>query len=734
MKIVGPTCELTTSSNFYKQIIFKMDKFGQGVEFQITRLERNRELDLNGFTKQMLLEMCILSGCDYLPSLPGMGLKRAHALIQKLKSHEKVIKHLRYSAVSVPPQYEENFKKAIWAFQFQRVYDPATEDIVHLSGIPHDLSEDDFLGPWLPQAVVKGIALGEIDPLTKEPFEASTPCSAPAADKGYPVKESIIPSNGKKRLELPVQKNILTNYFCLASLEAKRKFRAPKVTPKQQMLNGSSLPSPQTEDSGTPDSIEDTSLPMTDIQFSQYSSEHFSSEPPRDDSIDASQCSTEHYGRAFPWDDSDSVSPHCSSRDIGSGPLSRDQHIEDAEVEVSYCNTSAMPISPCLERTSPGIADPSVVSNNTEPSRPVPHYAESNVAPTVRSSYFKKDKRVFTNQVEDQLDDDDDNAETGTSTLSGVQPRNPGGVVKRRKLWDPQNFEDETLPPISSHDSPAVDEGCGTDSLDDVNTNSEGRFGCNVSHVNNYSGIAEKSMDKFAALISSFRYAGSRASGLRAPLKDVKNTLSVRSILRPPEQNLQCTAKKTAGGHRSQSRSSSDAPNSADGPPDLSAFAHSSVFLPDLGKITNKDVDPATSPPDLGTFGHAPARSTGSCPDQSKNTRKAVCTANGPPDLSTFAYTPMTTASRPDRSKFSTAVRTADSPDLSTFAYRSMTTASRSEQSKLSPTAIRTADSPPDLSTFAYKPMKPAARRLNGSRFAGTTLAASGRNSLGRFT
>jgi exonuclease-1 len=43
-----------------------------------------------------------------------------------------------------------------------------------------------------------------------------------------------------------------------------------------------------------------------------------------------------------------------------------------------------------------------------------------------------------------------------------------------------------------------------------------------------YSGIAEKSMDKFAALISSFRYPGSRASGLRAPLKDVKNTLSVR--------------------------------------------------------------------------------------------------------------------------------------------------------------------------------------------------------------
>lgn len=69
--------------------------------------------------------------------------------------------------------------------------------------------------------------------------------------------------------------------------------------------------------------------------------------------------------------------------------------------------------------------------------------------------------------------------------------------------------------------------GCDTD-CNDMDIKTDGKFGCNVSHVNKYSGIAEKSMDKFAALISSFRYPGSRASGLRAPLKDVKNTLSVR--------------------------------------------------------------------------------------------------------------------------------------------------------------------------------------------------------------
>lgn len=67
-----------------------MDKFGQGVEFRYSKLEQDKELNFAGFSKQMLLEMCILSGCDYLTSLPGMGLKRAHALMKKFRSYHKV--------------------------------------------------------------------------------------------------------------------------------------------------------------------------------------------------------------------------------------------------------------------------------------------------------------------------------------------------------------------------------------------------------------------------------------------------------------------------------------------------------------------------------------------------------------------------------------------------------------------------------------------------------------------
>jgi len=67
-----------------------MDKYGQGVGFQFTDITANKDLDFNNFSKQMILEMCIMSGCDYLSSLPGMGVKKAHGLIKRFKTYQKV--------------------------------------------------------------------------------------------------------------------------------------------------------------------------------------------------------------------------------------------------------------------------------------------------------------------------------------------------------------------------------------------------------------------------------------------------------------------------------------------------------------------------------------------------------------------------------------------------------------------------------------------------------------------
>ncbi|XP_073108238.1 exonuclease 1 isoform X2 [Elaeis guineensis] len=484
------------------RIIFKMDKFGQGVEFQSSKLGRNKELDFTGFTKQMLLEMCVFSGCDYLQSLPGMGVKRAHALVQKLKNYEKVIKHLRYSAVSVPPLYEETFKKAIWAFQHQRVYDPVKEDIVHVLDVPHDLGEDlDFLGPWLPQNVAKGIAQGDLDPLTKMPFQGNTTCTRSILDGKYSMKESA-PANGRKRIDLPVQKNLLTNYF--SSLEAKRKFRAPKVMNKQLVMMESSSPSSENPDSNSPISAEETVT---------YAINQKESSLPK----------SGNFGCKLPAKDSMEVNFSSKSENLMglslNGDLFSSQH--PSLMEPKHETLKPFLASHVEQSCNPAL-DP--VENNTK---------SVNRKIIVRSKFFRN-KLLDANDCKSQNEDLFTNKENACEIPEDCPAPKMTSPAKKRKLIDVPNVHREPLPLKHAQ---RASSGSNVANLNnkDANIKAEGNFGCDISHLNNYTDVAEKSMEKFALLISSFRYSssGSRASGLRAPLKDVQNACPVRTAVAP---------------------------------------------------------------------------------------------------------------------------------------------------------------------------------------------------------
>lgn len=74
----------------------------------------------------------------------------------------------------------------------------------------------------------------------------------------------------------------------------------------------------------------------------------------------------------------------------------------------------------------------------------------------------------------------------------------------------------------------------------------EGKFGCNISHLSRYSDVAEKSMEKFVSIMSTFRCtSGSRASGLRAPLRDVNNTVQIRYGSYPRNFQILCLPEST---------------------------------------------------------------------------------------------------------------------------------------------------------------------------------------------
>jgi hypothetical protein len=63
------------------QVLFKMDKDGYVDDVALARLARSDRLNLTTFTPHKFQQLCVLSGCDYLPSLRGIGpLKAAAAL------------------------------------------------------------------------------------------------------------------------------------------------------------------------------------------------------------------------------------------------------------------------------------------------------------------------------------------------------------------------------------------------------------------------------------------------------------------------------------------------------------------------------------------------------------------------------------------------------------------------------------------------------------------------------
>lgn len=64
-----------------RKVLFKMDRQGNGTEVDLDRLGEVEEINFKTFTSDMLLTTCILSGCDYLDSIKGIGFKKAHRLV-----------------------------------------------------------------------------------------------------------------------------------------------------------------------------------------------------------------------------------------------------------------------------------------------------------------------------------------------------------------------------------------------------------------------------------------------------------------------------------------------------------------------------------------------------------------------------------------------------------------------------------------------------------------------------
>jgi len=154
-----------------ERVLFKMDIAGNGMLVEHSLLHKAMDLREDVYSFSKFRYMAILSGCDYLASLPGIGLKKAEKIFKLTRQDnmELVLKKLPITLnmpnLQVGPDYIEGFFQAVNTFLHQLVYDPLKRKLLPLNPYPPEIdpSEMAYAGPYIPDDKAFQIAVGNID-------------------------------------------------------------------------------------------------------------------------------------------------------------------------------------------------------------------------------------------------------------------------------------------------------------------------------------------------------------------------------------------------------------------------------------------------------------------------------------------------------------------------------------------------------------------------------------------
>lgn len=175
-----------------KKVILKMDQLGNGLEIDQARLGMCKQLG-DVFTEEKFRYMCILSGCDYLSSLRGIGLAKACKVLKLANNPDivKVIKkigHYLKMNIVVPEDYIKGFIRANNTFLYQLVFDPIKRKLTPLNAYEDDIDPEtlSYAGRYIDDSIALQIALGNKDINTFEEIDDYNPDSAvPTQSRSY---------------------------------------------------------------------------------------------------------------------------------------------------------------------------------------------------------------------------------------------------------------------------------------------------------------------------------------------------------------------------------------------------------------------------------------------------------------------------------------------------------------------------------------------------------------------
>ncbi|KAL7069161.1 hypothetical protein ACR3K2_04180 [Cryptosporidium serpentis] len=173
-------------------------------------LPRSGILRQNIFTYEMFVLGCTLTGCDYVKSPQGVGIKTAMKLVQEYCGDlERIILQLQTIGKNVSSDYSINVQKALITFFHQTVYDPPSQKLVPLSrstlprcnnsnnikvsnipifreynpGKQIENNMYEFVGPFLEKELARNICMGYTHPETLRTYSTNEAVSKKIVDE-----------------------------------------------------------------------------------------------------------------------------------------------------------------------------------------------------------------------------------------------------------------------------------------------------------------------------------------------------------------------------------------------------------------------------------------------------------------------------------------------------------------------------------------------------------------------
>eukprot|EP00347_Sterkiella_histriomuscorum_P019678 403340704 len=127
--------------------------------------------------RKQFVSICIMGGCDYLPSIQKVGLKIAVKFFQKHETIEKVIEAMRANSTytqNVPFNYVEALLKVQTLFFYQTVFNPRTNKFTSLENIPEEDQDIDknFLGKYIEENLIDDYVQGHFKKGNQEKRES----------------------------------------------------------------------------------------------------------------------------------------------------------------------------------------------------------------------------------------------------------------------------------------------------------------------------------------------------------------------------------------------------------------------------------------------------------------------------------------------------------------------------------------------------------------------------------